>query len=63
MKGGGVTETQLCAVISEAFSTAAAEVVIVAAGPGPSDRVLCQMTGLVMSEWRWGGASWEEGGM
>lgn len=49
-------------MICEALSVAAAEVVILAAGPGPSDRALCQMTGLVMSEWRWGGASWEEGG-
>lgn len=52
---------RLCVGISEALSVAAAEVVIVVAGPGPSDRAQCQMTGLVISEWRWGGAGWEEG--
>lgn len=38
---------------------AAAEVVILASGPGPADRApLRQMTGLVMSERRWDGACW-----
>lgn len=51
-----VTRTRLCVVISEALSVAATKVVIVA------DRALCQMTSLVMSQGRWGGAGREAGG-
>lgn len=61
--GGFLWQGHNSVVISNALSVAAAEVVILAAGPGLSDRALCQMTSLVMSEWRWGGAGWEEGGM
>lgn len=43
-------------------SLLAAEVVILAAGLGPLDQTLCQMTSLVMSEWGWGGAGGEERG-
>lgn len=32
------------------------------AGPATSDGALGQMTGLVMSEWRWDGAGWGERG-